>query len=419
MWDPYADFRKLTLSNGLDVYVSQVEREFEIFGFVIHAGAREDLPGKDGVAHFVEHCVSKGLPDLTSEDIESYFEKQGGTVKLGTTDYLKTTYMCKCRATLEHLAKSLDLFGRMLLNPDLSRGIDREREIIIQEYNRSFGYKFLPELVLMRRNSVFPGHRLTNYLRPLGNLSAIQSMTKANLEEFHNQYYVPANISIVATGKLFLEQVTDLLEKSPFDIKRAGMRNAIPPPRFPDYSCLTRYDLKGSLLLGSNNEKLLTRGQYESWSSLPGSLDPDVVIFTKNFLERFLLKKIREELGWCYGLDVDIQILQDLYEFDINIPLKIEALPHIEELVDNCISTALDDREFFNGIKEVAINDLLLIDRSYTKICEASMGDVGCYGRIIPNAETVKTREAITRDSIAEVLNYLKPEKRLTIISYP
>jgi predicted Zn-dependent peptidase len=60
MWDPYSQFETRVLDNGLTIHVLHgPERPGVRFVFGIHSGARHDLPGKEGTAHFMEHLVHR------------------------------------------------------------------------------------------------------------------------------------------------------------------------------------------------------------------------------------------------------------------------------------------------------------------------------------------------------------------------
>lgn len=48
------------LGNGLRVVARQVEMPVEHCGVAVNAGSRDEKPGQEGLAHFVEHTISKG-----------------------------------------------------------------------------------------------------------------------------------------------------------------------------------------------------------------------------------------------------------------------------------------------------------------------------------------------------------------------
>lgn len=63
--DSYAGFQYSTLPNGLSLYVQErSDVSWFYTGVVVHAGAKEDSRGREGLAHYVEmpECGCKILP---------------------------------------------------------------------------------------------------------------------------------------------------------------------------------------------------------------------------------------------------------------------------------------------------------------------------------------------------------------------
>ena len=83
MWDPCAEFKSTTLSNGLDVHVAHwSERPWEAMGFIVHTGAASDPEGLEGLEHLVEHLVSKN-GSATKEEMDAFFDRCGGMTNFG------------------------------------------------------------------------------------------------------------------------------------------------------------------------------------------------------------------------------------------------------------------------------------------------------------------------------------------------
>lgn len=417
MLDPYADFERIVLPNGLTIFVSQVDREFEIFGFVVHAGSREDPIGKEGLAHFVEHCVSENVPNYPPEQIENYFEKQGGYINLGNTNYLRACYRCKFQANVKYLRHILGIVGTMLLDATLTEGIEKQRKIILQEYRDHFPYPFSTKINQLRISSIFHNHKLSKSMDSLGREEIIRKISAADLQAYHDQFYTPANISIVAIGKFSSAIVKKAIAESPFGQQKTGRRLPLALPQNPDYSQRTRFDVKISQLLKTDQQA--AQGNYESYASLPGNMDKETVHFFAVLLGKLLSREIREKTGRAYDVTVDYVCFQDLYEFYIDFHIDPTGLLEIEELVDSCIKTVLHDKKRFQQEKENAINAPLLLDISCEKICKYSMNDIAIWNRIISNTEITEKRRRLTSASVAKILEYLEPEKRTTIISHP
>ena len=54
------DIFSCTLSNGLRVVHMANDSEVAYCGLAVNAGSRDELPGKWGLAHFVDHTIFKG-----------------------------------------------------------------------------------------------------------------------------------------------------------------------------------------------------------------------------------------------------------------------------------------------------------------------------------------------------------------------
>ena len=138
MWDPYAEFESAVLPNGLTVYASHwPDRPWETISFLVHTGASSDPVGLEGVAHFVEHMVSKNTV-VPYDDIRSFFEVCGGYASLGTTGYPYTTYEFFVPTDATILSQALNIFGNMLFQAMLEQFLERERSVITGEFRQSY-----------------------------------------------------------------------------------------------------------------------------------------------------------------------------------------------------------------------------------------------------------------------------------------
>lgn len=94
MYDPYADFKKTVLPNGLEVHSQFWERPWIGVEIVVHSGAREDPVEMPGLAHFVEHAVSKNIPNWEYDQSKEFFETCGGGAGFGSTNYASISVRC-------------------------------------------------------------------------------------------------------------------------------------------------------------------------------------------------------------------------------------------------------------------------------------------------------------------------------------
>ncbi|MDP3954496.1 MAG: insulinase family protein [bacterium] len=112
MWDPYAEIKHAKLPNGLSVYLGTWDRPWVKMKMVVHAGAKDDPEGKDGVAHFVEHLVNNNIDGCTKEQVKGYLDEIGGSANFGSTSYEATSYKCSVPLEGNNLELALDILAR-------------------------------------------------------------------------------------------------------------------------------------------------------------------------------------------------------------------------------------------------------------------------------------------------------------------
>lgn len=227
MYDPYTAFKKTRLENGLEVHSVFWDRPWVGMEVVVHSGAREDPLGMPGLAHFVEHCVSRNIPDREGEEVRQFFESVGGYVSFGSTGYLATRYSFAVPADPDIFRKALDIFGSMLLEAQIKKEIENQRKIIFREFNQR--YPFIEKLGwdMDLRQNLFREHRLETYNNPLGRPEGFLFAKEKDLQNFYDEHYTPQNMSMVIIGGFRDEEVIAEIEKSPFGKQKEGKRNPI------------------------------------------------------------------------------------------------------------------------------------------------------------------------------------------------
>ena len=120
------------LENGLDVVVIEDHRAPVVTQMVWYrAGAADEVPGKSGIAHFLEHLMFKGTDDVGPGEFSAIVEAQGGNDNAFTSwDY--TAYFQHVAADRLDLMMKLEA-DRMrdlrLAEPD----VKTELQVILEE----------------------------------------------------------------------------------------------------------------------------------------------------------------------------------------------------------------------------------------------------------------------------------------------
>jgi predicted Zn-dependent peptidase len=414
MYDPYAEFTKRVLANGLEVHSVFWNRPWIGMQVVVHSGGREDPVALPGLAHFVEHAVSENIPERELDEVKEFFETCGGEAEFGSTNYLSTRYGFAVPAGL--FREALTVFGSMLLEARIERGVEREREVILREFTQRYPFTEKLKWDMDIRGALFEGHRLETWNRPLGRPEGFLSVTKADLQSFYDQYYVPRNMSLVIIGGLSAEQMVRELEMSPFGTEKSGERNPIPQPFTP--MSVTR-ERSRTVKLSDYTSFKVEQTEYKATWAFPADFPDQARRVFNRVLQEILFDEVREKRGLAYSIGTNYAGFQDVYEYEISCRVNPEATPYIDELVRHCIEMVPSRRDLFDRKLKSLKQQCLMIDLAGGGLARYSAADLASDHRIIPMQEVWDELHRVTFELMAEATSLLSFERQYTFITRP
>lgn len=203
-----------TLKNGLEVVVIPMKNQSNVITTDIFykVGSRNEVMGKSGIAHMLEHLNFKSTKNLKAGEFDKIVKGFGGATNAATSfDY--THYYIKSSA--QNLNKSLELFAELMQNLSLKdEEFQPERNVVAEERlwrtdNNPMGY-----LYFRLFNTAFIYHPY--HWTPIGFMDDIKSWSIEDIRAFHSLYYQPQNAVIVIAGDI--DEKTALKEvKKHFD----------------------------------------------------------------------------------------------------------------------------------------------------------------------------------------------------------
>ncbi len=210
-----SEIREAHLDNGLMVLLQPV-RSAPVATFWVwyRVGSRNEVPGKTGISHWVEHMMFKGTPTLGKGEIMRLVNRNGGVDNAFTwTDY--TAYFETLPSDRIDLALRIeaDRMVNSLFDPD---EVARERTVIISEREGAENEPrfWLGEEVQAAAFKVHPYRHDT-----IGWKTDLQTMTRDDLYQHYKTYYAPNNAVIVAAGDFdadeMLAKIADAFGKIP------------------------------------------------------------------------------------------------------------------------------------------------------------------------------------------------------------
>ncbi|MGH7387509.1 MAG: M16 family metallopeptidase, partial [Candidatus Methylomirabilales bacterium] len=186
-----------TLDNGLKVLLLE-ERKAPVLTFHVwyRVGSRNEQPGRTGLAHFMEHMMFKGTPQMGAQAFSQVIRKNGGQDNAFTSqDY--TGYFVTLAADRVHLPLELepDRMVNLLLNPD---EVERERNVVMEERRLRTEDDPTSSLWEKVQAAAFKAHP---YGKPvIGWMEDIRKLSRGDLQAFYKTYYAPNNAVVVVVG---------------------------------------------------------------------------------------------------------------------------------------------------------------------------------------------------------------------------
>jgi zinc protease len=197
---------------------------------VINAGGAGDPPGKEGLAHLVEHLTFRAKPDGRLQRV-SQLDFAGASSWNGSTTHDLTTYMVI--GPKEALRNLLVIEGGRLMGP--LAGIDQhafemERDVVKNELadRDEHGQPSAVQGPLFE--ALYPeGNR---YHRSVtGTPASVSGLSLADAQAFVQEHYVPTNVTLYVAGDLDLATIHQLFGQTlPEHFAVAPASGAVKPP---------------------------------------------------------------------------------------------------------------------------------------------------------------------------------------------
>ena len=205
------------LDNGLQIVAIPMDNNTNVVSVDIFykVGSRNEVMGKSGIAHMLEHLNFKSTKNLKAGEFDEIVKGFGGVNNAGTSfDY--THYYIKTSS--KNTDKSLELFSELMQNLTLNdEEFQPERDVVAEERrwrtdNNPMGY-----LQFRVFNNTFIYHPY--HWTPIGFMDDIKNWTIEDIKDFHSTYYQPQNAIVVVAGDIKKDDVFSYVEKHFKDIK--------------------------------------------------------------------------------------------------------------------------------------------------------------------------------------------------------
>jgi zinc protease len=409
-----------TLANGLTVHLKEIHTAPIISTWVwYHVGSRNEVPGKTGISHWVEHMQFKGTTKFPAGVLDREISRVGGIWNAMT--YLDwTTYYETLPAHIFEIAfeSEADRMQNSRFDPD---EVDRERTVVISERE---GNENHPQFILAEavQEAAFSRHPYQHEV--IGLKKDLRSITRDDLFEHYQHYYRPGNAVLAIAGdfdtKLMLEKVNTHFGDIP-NREAADIEIPQDPPLIDEKRVSVTGPGETSYLQISyrapraSNPDFFTLTVLDSLLTGPSSLNMFGSGGTTNKTSRLYRALVEGEIAVsCHG---GLQATLDPYLYTVHLTVHPAHAPEdVLDAFDQEICTVLDSPVKSSTIERAIKQAKALFAYSSENISNQAfwLGYTEMFDNYDWFENYIDHLSGVTPGKVLEIAqNYLKPENRV------
>jgi zinc protease len=197
------------LPNGLTIIAEHMPIDAVNLSIWLNIGSKVESDAINGMAHFLEHMIFKGTPEIRCGEFERLIEERGAVTNAATSQDYTHYYIT---AAPQDFATLAPLQVELVMNPSLQdEHFAKERPVILEEIRRAEDNP--------RRRTFYRSMEMSfdslPYRRPvLGPAAVVEGLTAEQMRAFHHTWYQPQNMTAVAVGNLPVEDLIRIVQES-------------------------------------------------------------------------------------------------------------------------------------------------------------------------------------------------------------
>ncbi len=298
-----ADIEQKTLKNGLKVIVQEDHRAPVVVSQVWYrAGSLDEVNGKTGVAHVLEHMMFKGTKKVPAGMFSRQIAAAGGKENAFTSkDY--TCYFQQLEKS--RLPLSFKLEADRMANLQITDA-EFAKEIEVVKEERRWRTEDKPQ---SRVNEQFESsvYRAHPYGRPVvGFMNDLENMTAEDAREWYRTWYAPNNATVVVVGDVKAQEVFALAEKTFGQLKAKPLpvrKPQVEPAQIGERRAIVKAPAKlPYFVMGFHTPALKNGEAYSEQDWEPYALEVLSSILSGNDASRLNQKLVREQ---AIALEID------------------------------------------------------------------------------------------------------------------
>ncbi len=361
------------------------------------AGARNERPQENGMAHFLEHLVFKGGEKYpTYKDVNETAERLGGVLNAYTShDVVAFHITVRAESAREAIDLLTDFVGRPRLDAE---ELDRERGVVIQEINRAYDQPSTVAEYLIDR-AAFGDHPLGRTV--LGPEENLRSFTRDGIVAFRERRWAGASGGAFLAGNLdhlpAEQELKDSFARFP---ALPAPDPYVPAPDFSPKTLVEERDTNQSHLRMIYRPDIAVsdvreRAALSIYSTLLGGS-----------MGSRLFEEIREKRGLCYSVYAIDHVFADVPILQLGSGLEsakcVEAYARMREIVEELREDGPTEEEVQRARAYAAGRTVLAFENT-NAVARYGANQAIVFGEDIDPDAAIAALDAVTFNEVREV----------------
>jgi predicted Zn-dependent peptidase len=385
-------------ANGLEIHCAELPGTRALTVLVaFNAGARNERPDENGMAHFLEHLVFKGGEEYpTYKDVNETAERLGGVLNAYTSHDL-VAFHITVRA--ESAGPAIDLLTDFVGRPRLDAAeLDRERGVVIQEINRAYDQPSTVAEYLIDR-AAFGDHPLGRTV--LGPEQNLRDFTREGIVAFRERRWGPAGGGAFLAGNLeHLPSEAELQEAFGRFPALAAPEPYVPAGPFSPEILVDERDTNQSHL------RMIYRPAVEVADMRQRAALTIYSTLLGGSMGSRLFEEIREKRGLCYSVYAVNHAFADVPILQLGSGLEsaktIEAYQRMREIVDELRAEGPTEQEVVRA-RAYAAGRLVLAFENSGAVARYAATQRIVFDESSDPDEAIAALDAVTFEEVCEV----------------
>jgi predicted Zn-dependent peptidase len=203
------EFEEYNLDNGMHVILHKdTSAPVVVTSVMYHVGAKDEQPGRTGMAHFFEHLLFEGTKNIKKGEWFKLVSSNGGRNNANTTD--DRTYYYEIFPS-NKLELGLWMESERLLHPIIGQdGVDTQNEVVKEEKRLRVDNQPYSRFLEYVKENIFKKHPYKG--TTIGKMEDLDAATLEEFLAFNKKFYVPNNATLVVAGDIDVASAKKMIQ---------------------------------------------------------------------------------------------------------------------------------------------------------------------------------------------------------------